>query len=243
MTLQNTPGRPELDLTDPVTVFTSLADLVYNADDYFAMYDAICAAAVRLVDGCDHASMMIRRGERLITAAATDDVARRIDQLERDLGEGPCLDAIQTETAQLDGDLSTASDWPRLRAIVLEQTPVRGMAGFRMLIDDRKVGSLNLFSDRAGALIGASMDQASVLASFASVALIAASHDEAASSLRAGLSSNREIGKAVGLMMAFHKVSDEAAFAILRKASQDMNVKISDIAKQIVDHHNARPPV
>ena len=242
MTLHDTPGTPELDLTDPVTVFTSLADLVYTADDYFAMYEAICASAVRLVDGCDHASMMIRQGDRLITAAATDETARGIDQLERDLGEGPCLEAILTDVAQLDGDLTTASDWPRLREVVLAKTPVRGMAGFRMLIDDRKVGSLNLFSDRPGGLTEASMDQASVLAAFASVALIAASRDEAASTLRAGLSSNREIGKAIGLMMAFHKVSDDEAFGILRKASQDMNVKISEIAKQIVDHHNARPP-
>ena|GEM_PF-3603277 len=56
-----------------------------------------------------------------------------------------------------------------------------------------------------------------------------------------GLHSNREIRKAIGLMMAFHKVSDTAAFEILRQASQDLNLKISDIARQVVDHHNARP--
>ena len=62
-----------------------------------------------------------------------------------------------------------------------------------------------------------------------------------ARTLREGLDSNREIGKAVGLMMAFHKVGDDDAFDILRKASQDMNLKISEIAGQIVHHHNQRP--
>jgi AmiR/NasT family two-component response regulator len=60
----------------------------------------------------------------------------------------------------------------------------------------------------------------------------------AAASLRAGLESNREIGKAVGLMMAFHKINDEEAFQILRKASQDMNVKLIEVARQVVAHHN-----
>jgi AmiR/NasT family two-component response regulator len=115
------------------------------------------------------------------------------------------------------------------------------MAGFRLLVDNRKAGALNLFSDRPHGLSGDSVDQAAVLAAFASVALMAANHKEQANTLREGLSSNREIGKAIGLMMAFHKVGDDEAFEILRKASQDMNVKISEVAGQIVRHHNQRP--
>ena len=57
--------------------------------------------------------------------------------------------------------------------------------------------------------------------------------------LRDGLQSNREIGKAVGLLMAFHQISDDDAFGMLRKASQDMNIKLADVARQVVDHHRA----
>jgi AmiR/NasT family two-component response regulator len=71
---------------------------------------------------------------------------------------------------------------------------------------------------------------------------MAATHKEQARTLRDGLTSNREIGKAIGLMMAFHKVGDEEAFEILRKASQDMNLKLSEVAGQVVHHHNRRPP-
>ncbi|MGH3370215.1 MAG: ANTAR domain-containing protein [Nocardioidaceae bacterium] len=227
---------------EPGTVFRSLATLVYSCDDYFEMYQAICDAALHLVDGCDHASLMLEQHGRLVTAAATDEVARHIDELERRIGEGPCVDAIHEEAAQLDADLADRSAWPKLRDRVLEETPVRGMAGFRLVVDDRKLGALNLFSDRPTGLTMSSVDQAAVLVAFASVALIAAARDEQAKTLRDGLDSNREIGKAVGLMMAFHKVDDDQAFDILRKASQDMNVKISEIAKQVVSHHNQRPP-
>ncbi|MBC7596402.1 MAG: GAF and ANTAR domain-containing protein [Kineosporiaceae bacterium] len=59
-------------------------------------------------------------------------------------------------------------------------------------------------------------------------------------SLQAGLRTNREIGQAVGLMMAFHKISDAEAFAMLSKSSQDMNMKLNQIAHQVVRHHNSR---
>jgi GAF domain-containing protein len=241
-----TPLNPSLntpvDDGDPGTVFRGLAQLVYTTDDYQEMYQAICDAAVRLVDGCQHASIMLaQQGDAMTTAAASDETARHIDALEREVGEGPCVDAINEEAAQLDADLSQVSTWPRLRERVIDETPVRGMAGFRLIVDQRKVGALNLFSDRPNGLDDASVDQAAVLAAFASVVLIAAANKQQARSLREGLASNREIGKAIGLMMAFHKVGDDEAFEILRKASQDMNLKIREIAGQIVDHHNSRP--
>lgn len=235
------PITPE-DAADPAGVFRGLAALVYEGDDFDEMYQAVCDAALVLVDGCHHASLMLERGGRLRTAAASDDIARHIDTLEREIGEGPCVDAIHEEAAQLDADLTTHATWPGLGARILAETPVRGMAGFRLLVDNRKVGALNLFSDEANALTEASVDQAALLAAFASVALIAASRHEQAQTLREGLDSNRQIGKAIGLMMAFHKVTDDEAFDLLRKASQDMNLKLSDVAGQVVHHHNQRRP-
>jgi GAF domain-containing protein len=242
VTAKNEARIERADKGDPGTVFRGLAEVVYAGDDFQEMYQAICDAALHLVDGCHHASIMLQQNGRLFTAAATDETARLIDELEREIGEGPCVDAIHEEAAQLDADLSDGSTWGRLRDRIVAETPVRGMAGFRLVVDDRKVGALNLFSDRPGGLTESSVDQAAVLAAFASVAIIAASHKEQASSLRQGLESNREIGKAIGLMMAFHKVGDDEAFDILRRASQDMNVKISEIAGQVVRHHNSRPP-
>lgn len=66
------------------------------------------------------------------------------------------------------------------------------------------------------------------------------SSHKATESLQAGLETNREIGQAVGLMMAFHKISDVEAFAMLSKSSQDMNMKLNQIAHQVVRHHNSR---
>ena len=225
---------------DPATseVFKSLAEIVYASDDYSDVYDAIVRAAIELVDGCHHASLMLRNNGGFDTVAATDRVAQDIDEYERELGEGPCLDAIIEASVYHDADLTDGSPWPRLTERVLAHTPVRGMAGFRLLVGDRNSGALNLFSDSPDGLSGHSVDQGILLASFVTVALMAAQERQTADTLRMGLASNREIGKAIGLMMAFHKINDAEAFAMLRSASQDMNLKLSEIARQVVEHHN-----
>jgi hypothetical protein len=224
---------------DPTTaqLFQQLSQLVYAADDFEGVYDAIVNAAPVLVEGCDHASLMLKRGSTFITVAASDDVARQIDSLENQIGEGPCLDAIEDETVYHDANLNDGSPWPNLDQRVMAETPVRGMAGFRLRADNEKHGALNLFSDTPGGLTATSVDQGIVLASFTTVALRAYHDRHTAQTLRDGLRSNREIGKAVGLLMAFHKISDDDAFDMLRKASQDMNIKLAEVARQVVDHH------
>jgi len=219
-------------------VFRALADVVYLSDDFTHVYESIVDAAPHLVFGCDHASLMMRRDGRFVTVAATDEVASRIDGFERELGEGPCLDAIEDASVFHDADLMNGSPWPRLAGRVLAETPVRGMAGFRIRAGEEVTGALNLFSDTPGGLSGHAVDQGIVLASFITVALVASSERRSATTLRAGLQSNREIGKAIGLMMAFHKISDEEAFAMLRTASQEMNLKLSEVARRVVEHHN-----
>jgi len=219
-------------------VFRSLSEIVYQSDDFNEVYSAVVDAAPRLVRGCDHASLMLRADDRFTTVAASDDTAREIDAFERELGEGPCLDAIIDASVYHDADLTDGSPWPRLTERVLATTPVRSMAGFRLMTGDRKSGALNLFSDAPNGLDGESVDQGIVLASFVTVALMASQERKAAATLRAGLASNREIGKAIGLMMAFHKITDDEAFGMLRSASQEMNIKLAEVARQVVEHHN-----
>ncbi|HEY7044455.1 MAG TPA: GAF and ANTAR domain-containing protein [Nocardioidaceae bacterium] len=217
-----------------------MATIMYAADDFHEIYRAACSAATFLVSGCDHASLMLMKHGHPVTVAASDDIAREVDRLERKVGNGPCLDAIQEDVVYIDSDITHGTPWPELSALVLDETPVRGMAGFRLLVDDHKEGALNLFSDTAGRLTQASINEAILLVSFVSVALTAASQRQEVTTLRTALATNREIGKAVGLMMAFHKMDDQEAFALLRKTSQDMNIKIAEVAREIVTYHNKR---
>ena len=186
---------------------------------------------------------MLRRGGRVDTVAASDDIARRIDELEKALGEGPCLDAIDDDEPDqhICSDLTDGQQVARASAAkIMEETSVRGMAGFRLRQGGQRVGALNVFSDTAGALTEHSLDQAIMLTAFASVTLAALERGEEATTLRRGLESNREIGKAVGLLMAMHDIDDDRAFEMLAKVSQEMNVKVAEVAAQVVAHHRRK---
>ncbi len=230
-----TPFPPEL-----LTTFRALAEIVYTGESFESIHESLCQAAVELIDGCDHASLMLRRNGRNYTSASSDEVAQRCDALERALDQGPCIDAIDDDQpdAHFCADLTNGSQWPDLAARLIAETPVRGMAGFRLRQDGTKVGALNVFSDTAGSLTAHSLDQAVMLSSFASVAMSALSRGEEASTLSQGLQSNREIGKAVGLLMATHGIDDDQAFTMLSKLSQDMNIKVAAVAAQVIAHHH-----
>ena len=156
---------------DPGTVFSALAEIIYQGSESSQMYAAICVAATLVVTGCDHASLLVRRDGRYVTVGASDRIAQRIDDMERAAGDGPCVDAIEEETPQIETDLTTPNQWPKLAARLVAETPVRGAMGFRILVDKRKTGALNLFSDTPNVFDTESAGQAIVLASFASVAI------------------------------------------------------------------------
>jgi transcriptional regulator with GAF, ATPase, and Fis domain len=227
-------GAP--DTADPSAVFSALAEIIYQGTDSSEVYAAICVAATLVVTGCDHASLLVRREGRYVTVGASDRIAQRIDDMERTAGDGPCVDAIEEETPQIETDLTTPNQWPQLAARLIAETPVRGAMGFRILVDRRKTGALNLFSDKAGVFDQESAGQAIVLASFASVAINAVAQGEDVATLRRGLLSNREIGKAVGMLMMLNGVDEHAAFDVLRKYSQDLNIKLADVARSVIEH-------
>lgn len=225
-------------LDETANAFLTMAEFVYGGETYNGIYEAVCRAAMDIVPGCDHVAVTtMRSGERPVCEAASDDVARHIDGLEWETREGPCLDAILTQRFEWDPDITTNATWPRLAERVLAETPVRGMLGYRLVVGERKVGALNIFSDTPGALTAESANIGAILAAFASVALSAAGAQETAESLRGALASNREIGKAVGLLMATQGLTDEQAFEQLRAASSQMNVRLAVLARQIVEAH------
>ncbi len=226
---------------EPATVFAALAEIIYQGSNADEMYAAICIAATLIVRGCDHASLLVRDSDRYVTVGASDRLARQIDDIERRAGDGPCIDAIEEETPQMDTDLTTPSHWPKLASVLLAETPVRGAMGFRLLVDKRKGAALNLFSDTANMFDAESAGRAAVLAAFSSVAINAVANGEDSASLRRGLLSNREIGKAVGMLMLLHEMTEEQAFDLLRHHSQALNIKLADVAREVINKRGQLP--
>jgi GAF domain-containing protein len=227
-------GEHMSDGPGPAAEFAALARELREGHSKEEVYQAVCDRAIRLVDGCDRAAVGVLDGQYFTSAAATDDVMRLIDRLQNQLGEGPCLDASTDQSIHVDNDITVASKWPNLARLVVEHTPVRAMLAVPLVHAGRRTGAVNLFADRPHAFTDESVGQAAILAAFASVALMSAAQTARAEQLAVGLQTNREIGAAVGILMATHGISQDEAFTLLSQASQRLNRKLRDIARSIL---------
>ena len=102
------------------------------------------------------------------------------------------------------------------------------------------MGALNLYATALDAFDESDVALGSVFAVHASVAMAAARRQD---NLEQKAENRDVIGRAKGILMARSGVSDEEAFAMLKAASQRMNVKLRDIAKGIAEQPSAPEPL
>ena len=74
------------------------------------------------------------------------------------------------------------------------------------------------------------------------VAMRIAEHSQEAANLRVALTSRSTIDNAVGILMGQQQCTAEEAFDLLRRASQHRNIKLRELAAQIVEGVNRKRP-
>ena len=105
--------------------------------------------ATELIPNCDHAGIsMVHRNRTIDTPAATDEVARRGDELQYALDEGPCLDAIWHYDTVISANLAEEDRWTRWAPRVAAELNVRSMLCLRLFTSAELLGALNLYSKR-----------------------------------------------------------------------------------------------
>jgi len=219
--------------------FAVIGRELHGAGDNQAALQRIVELTVKHVEACHGASITVAGGKRGRTLAASDPVAAAAAALQVELREGPFYDAEQADTAFELFDVEGESRWPRYCARLAEETSYRSVLSFRLIARD--FTALHLFAERAGAISDADIDLATVLAAHASSLVALYEAEDHAANLETALESNREIGAAVGVLMAHHKVTQQDAFTLLRVASQSLHRKLRDVASEVVET-GALPP-
>lgn len=192
--------------------------------------------AVRAVPGADHAAVtVIDRHGRPTTTASTDSVPLEVDALQYEFNQGPCLEALVKHDIVTAEDLASYGQWPLFSSATVERTPVRSMISFRLFITEEERAALNLYAERAAAFGSEAAATGAMFAAYGSMALIAARNRHTVDNLRRALETNREIGVAMGILMARNLLTREQAFDALRTASQHLNVKLAAIAANVAD--------
>jgi len=91
--------------------------LVHKLSDEHAYPDAtlevITTAAVELIPETEHAGItLITRGRVIHSRAATSELPRQVDDLPRDLRDGPCVQSLWEHDTVLIDDMDHEDRWP-----------------------------------------------------------------------------------------------------------------------------------
>jgi GAF domain-containing protein len=197
-----------------------------------ATLDHAVAIAREIIAGCDHAGVTLLHARKPVeTAAATSEIAVRGDQLQYELGEGPCLDSVRNHVVTLSNDLLTESRWPRWAPMASTVLGIRSMLCFQLFTTQSSYGALNLYSDRPDAFDAD--DQAVGMALAAHVAVALAS-TRAIESRDLAIARRTIIGQAEGILMERFSLDADQAFSVLRRVSQDSQRKLYEVAADLV---------
>ncbi len=202
-------------------------------DSVDATLERITARAVEIVEGCEAAGILVFCGKRVETLAPTDGLVVRSDQLQERLAEGPGFDAaLRSQPVYRIQDFTEPREgWPEF-ARQARALGVGSMMSFLLYTREEELGSLNLYSRRPAAFTKGSETAGWLLASHAAVAFSSA---RTADQLQHALATRHSIGEAMGILMERRKISEDDAFTVLRRVSQDRNIKLRDIARQICE--------
>lgn len=225
---------------DIATDFVAINQYLSAGGQRAAALSRLVDLAVRSVHGCDWAAITawpVGRPPR--TLASSGEVALTADQAQYDAGEGPCLSAASELEPNLVPDFAAEVRWPRFRAALAERTPVRGVLSFH-LANAPDQAALNLYSGVAGSFDAEAVNVAALFATHARVLVLHADSTVRAAQLIEALTSSRQIGVAVGILMHVHKIDSDQAFALLRATSQQLNRKLRLVADD-VQHTGALP--
>ncbi|OIK27438.1 GAF and ANTAR domain-containing protein [Streptomyces malaysiense] len=197
--------------------------------------ERITRSATELVPGCDAAGILILHAKGVRTLAPTDQVVIDSDQLQERLQEGPCYDVARPESDERVFRIADFREdhpgWPRYVAEGRE-LGLGSMMGFLLYTEDEDLGALNIYSRGPGAFGEASETAGWLLASHAAVAFSSARTN---AQLEQAVATRHVIGEAMGILMGSHDLTEDQAFDVLRRYSQDKNVKLREVARQICE--------
>lgn len=219
--------------SDDAELLASLNALVQAGGGELPTVEAILEHTSDVVPEAQHVSLTVRdRRGGFTTLAATSPTAERADELQYELEEGPCIEALVDTDWYRSGDVASDSRWPRWGPAAAALGAV-SLCSVPLLTRDERVGALTMYSEKSGAFGEREViDLASLYAVHVSYALAAARQLEG---LEAAMQSRHTIGLAQGMLIARFGLDPASSFALLRRVSSTQNRKLRDIARELVD--------
>ncbi|MGX1541112.1 GAF and ANTAR domain-containing protein [Streptomyces adustus] len=224
-----------MDWGDFARQMASMARDLLAQDSVATTLERITASATGLVGGCDAAGILVLHDGHVESLSPTHQLVVDSDELQERLREGPCFDAARSSRGERVfriADLTVERQrWPAY-APLAHKFGVGSMMGFLLYTEEQDFGALNFYSREPGTFTATSETAGWLLASHAAVAFSAArTHAQ----MEQAVATRHTIGEAMGIVMGARHLTEEEAFDVLRRYSQEENIKLRDVARRICE--------
>jgi hypothetical protein len=185
-------------------------------------------------------ALMTADGPSGVVLAATDERARKLEELQFAYGEGPCVEASSRGRPVLEPDLLNAGSarWPRFGAAALD-AGVHAIFAFPLRVGAIRVGVLDLYRDAPGHLTILELADAAAFAEAATVVVLHLQdhdeHDGMNSALMGPIDSQAEVHQATGMITIQLGVSLAEALLRLRAHAYASGQTVSAVAADVVN--------
>jgi GAF domain-containing protein len=218
-------------------LMSELAGSLEGLDDLAPYLDRLVAAVNANIDGCDAVGVTVVMDDRPRTAAYTTAGTLEIDAVQYSVGDGPCLDAFRNGRENLVDFAGGEERWPAFME-GCDVGDVQSLLALPLESGGRRFGALNLYGYERHAFDHTDLVLVRMAAARAADALAAAVQvagaREVAAQMEQAMASRAVIEQAKGVLMGRHSISETVAFELLRRQSQEQNLKLRVLAAQLV---------
>ena len=223
---------------DAVTAL--LQDMVLESADVQEFLDGLVKVASQAFTGAYgevFCGVTLLRPRSMATVASSSVEAQRMDEIQYGFDDGPCLHAAREGCTVHIPDFLTETRFPEYREAIASHG-IRSALGIPIRLESGASAGLDFYSDRPNTFDDKGIAVAEGFARDASRALrlavrIAQLGDEARDR-QAAMESRTAIDMAIGVIMAQNRCGQDEAIAILRRASNDRNLKLKDLCAGIL---------
>jgi hypothetical protein len=174
------------------------------------------------------------------TVCASDDRAARLDEIQLDLGEGPCWEALTTRRPVLERDVQGSVDtsWPLARH-AMRETGLGAVFAFPLVVAGLSLGAVDLYSRTARDISDQEVADATALSRIVARqvlrrALLAAEGAQEDTGAWTGRYSRREVHQATGMVVAQMGIAAPDALLVLRGHAFATGRPLRDVAEDVV---------
>ncbi|MEX5305893.1 GAF and ANTAR domain-containing protein [Kocuria sp. CPCC 205258] len=230
-------------MTDPPTGGSPVAQLqdqllaTEDITDFLNDFTATMAQALS-TDGDEvWCAVTLLRPKRSTTVAASSPHAEALDEIQYHYGDGPCLTAAREHRLVYVRDTRTDPRWPAYGQAAAE-AGILSALGVPMELGGEAAAGLDVYADTPNAYDQAILEvirrQVVEVSTILRLAVRLARHRDTEADLQAAMASRTTIDLAVGIVMGQNRCTQEKAFEILRAASSHRNIKLRDVAADLV---------